>query len=605
MKKITHIFRLLFLVFIITSCSQDFLDKKPLDKFSDADVWNDPALIETFVNDMYYNFGNPFDIDMIACYVDESHFTPDWGVRNFNNSLLTPDEIPGWQTSWFGDNTIGKRWQPLYKSIRAANIFFSKIGDIEADDQDLIDRLTGEAHFARAYFYHNLVALYGGVPLIIEPYGLDDEFTVPRSSYADCIDFIVSELDKAANLLPESHSSANEGRATEGAALALKARVLLYAASDLHNNNSLFSGFSNPELLGYTSGDATARWTAAKNAAKAVIDMGIYSLHGPEPANAEEATQNYVEYFTSMGSSEDIFLKHYLTKGYSYEGWSNSMPGLFCGPNGYHNWGNNCPIGALVDDYEMADGTKFDWNNPAHKADPYGIFGGQRRDPRFYANVLFDGAKWRARPTDVANIDPVGIIQTGKWQLSADENDVRHGLDTRSGPIEDWNGSYTGYYSRKGIDPTIDAQFEFQNVPFRWIRLAEVYLNYAEACLELGEEGEARKYINMIRKRAGMPETNESGAALKARYRNERRIELCYEEHRFYDVRRWVIANEVYVDANGIEVIYPWDGGKTDEQPTYAPKFFENRAWDNKAYFFPIYRNEMNRNDQLVQNPGY
>ncbi len=600
MRNIKNIFRLLLLIVVMASCSEDFLDKKPLDEFSEVDVWSDPALITTFVNQMYREIGSSFDIDLQACYVDEAHFTPDWGVSNFNRSLITVDEIPGWETDWFGQATIQRLWGPMYKAIRASNIFFSKIDDVEFDDAELKNKLTGEAHFWRAYYYYYLTSLYGGVPIITEPYGLADEFTVARNTYEECINYIVADLDAAASLLGDVQSDG--GHATKGAALTLKSKVLLYAASDLHNTD-VFPSYSNKELIGYTGGDRTARWQAAKAAAKAVIDLGTYSLYKPNPATPEEATQNLITYFTSKGEEEDIFVRFFLPK--TDEGWSNINPGLHSGPNGYHNWGNNCPLGNIVDDYEMADGTPFSWENPEHKADPYGLFDGQKRDPRFYASVLYDGAKWRPRPVDVANIDPVGIIQTGAWELSADPTDLRFGLDTRNGPIEDWNGGRSGYYMRKFIDQTVDAQFTRQDVPWRFMRLGEVYLNYAEACIELGEDAEARKYINMLRKRAGMPDITESGDALKARYRNERRIELAFEEHRFFDVRRWVIGEVGNADATKIDVKYKWENGATATQPVYEPKVFEERIWEDKCYFFPIKRDEINKNDLLINNPGY
>ncbi len=602
MKKIKYLLGLLILTGLAISCSEDFLDKKPLDQFSEVDVWNDPALIETFVNNYYRELGHSYDIDMLSSYVDETHFTADWGVSNFVKSLLTPDQIPGWQEDWFGQGTIQKLWGPLYKDIRATNIFLNKIDEAPFDDQEWKDRLTGETYFWRAFYYHYLTALYGGVPIIKDPYGLSDKFTVARDSYEDCINFIVEDLDKAASLLPDSYSGDNVGRATKGAALTLKARVLLYAASDLHNSYTP-SGYSNPELIGYVGGDRAARWRAARDAAKAVIDMGMYSLYAPDPASQEEATQNYIDYFTSKSADEDIFVRYYLQK--TDEGWDNYHPGLHNGPNGYHNWGNNTPLVNLVEDFEMADGTPFSWDNAEQSQDPYGLFGGQKRDPRFYANILYEGAQWRARPTDAATIDPLGVIQVGTWQLSSDPENLRHGLDTRLGPIEDWNGGYTGYYMRKFIVRDIDAQFTRQEVPWRYMRLGEVYLNYAEACIELGEEGEALKYINMIRKRAAMPEINASGQALKDAYRHERRIELMFEEHRFFDVRRWVIGEIGYKDAVKVVVYYPWENGQTVTQPDYSTEVFEDRDWKPKAYFFPIYREEMNKNELLIQNPGY
>ena len=612
MKNFKHIFKVLLLVgLLLPSCSKDFLNTKPLGEFSEVDVWKDPALTQTFINDIYRKLGIPFDIDMIACYVDEAEFTPDWGVSDFNNCLLTPDQIPGWTTGWFGQNTVLMTWNNLYKSIRACNIFFQKINQVKFDNSTLIDgktlkdRMTGEVHFLRAYFYHELTSLYGGVPIISKACSLTDEFKVPRDTYADCIKFIVADCDTAASLLPEVESGDNNGRATKGAALALKSRVLLYAASDLHNKVSdIFPGYSNPELLGYTSGNQQDRWQAAKDAAKAVIDMGLYSLYKANPAPGDSVAQNYNELFISKSTSEDIFVRFFTPKTGQQEGWDGYNSGLFCGPNGYHNWGNNTPTEELVDAFEMADGTPFDWNNPAEAYQPY-----KNRDPRFYADILYEGAHWRKRPTDVQGIDPVGIIQVGTWKkwdaTTGDTVDVC-GLDTRKGPIESWNGGYTGYYLRKFIDPTVDAQYFTQDVPWRYFRYTEVLLNYAEACIELGEDAEARTYLNMIRHRAGMPDITESGDALLQRYRNERRVEMCYEEQRFFDVRRWVIGPDAYHPMHAAIVVYELQPDhSTATIPTITPKVYQIRAWDDKAYFFPIMRDEMNRNDQLIQNPGY
>ena len=180
------------------------------------------------------------------------------------------------------------------------------------------------------------------------------------------------------------------------------------------------------------------------------------------------------------------------------------------------------------------------------------------------------------------------------------------GLDSRNGPIEPFNGGYTGYYLRKFIDPSVAGQYSGQNVPWRYFRYGEILLNYAEACIALGEDGEAQSYINMIRKRAGMPDITESGEALRDRYRHERRIELAMEENRFYDVRRWVLGPEAYVSATGVNVLYKLNPDKTTATiPTIMPIVIQERSWLDKAYFFPIMRDEMNKNDKLIQNPGY
>lgn len=196
-------------------------------------------------------------------------------------------------------------------------------------------------------------------------------------------------------MLPVVQSGENNGRATKGAALALKARVLLYAASDLHNT-SVFPAFSNPELLGYTDANRTARWQAAKEAAKAVIDMNAYSLYQATPALNDNIAKNYEDIFIKKGTVEDIWVRFYTP---TTIGNDNNLS-LINAPNGYGGQSNNVPTGNMVDAFEMNDGTKFDWNNPTHSALPY-----TNREPRFYAYILFEGAKWTTRPQTTIGID--------------------------------------------------------------------------------------------------------------------------------------------------------------------------------------------------------
>ncbi len=612
MKQILKIFIILLIAGMTSSCEKDFLKLDPLSDYSDAAVWNDPALIETFVNNIYRNaLGWPYAIERLSDYVDESHFTPDWDVTNFNKSLITSDGLMGWEVSWATPHTLHFRWAPLYSNIRACNIFFEKTEGVDfSEDQGEVDRMKGEVHFLRAYTYHYLAALYGGVPIIDIAYGLSDEFEVARSTYEETMNFIVADLDAAAALLPTEGAKA--GQATQGAALHLKARALLYAASDLHHDQASYApGFGNPELLGYTGGSQASRWQAAKDAAAAVMTLngGMYGLVNDNPAPSDDIAQNFVDYFISYGyENEDILLQYFTPK--TDENWDGYNPALYCGPNGYHNWGNNVPLGELVDDYEMADGTSFDWSNPVHQADPY-----TGREARFYATILYEGASWRVRPSDVQGIDPWNKIQVGHvYDMSGGM--IVPGVDTRSGPIEDWNGGKSGYYVRKFVDMSVDPQYVKQDIPFRHFRYAETLLNYAEACIELGEDGEAQTYLNMIRRRAGQPDITATGAALRDAYRHERRIEMAYEDQRFWDVRRWVIGPDAYHQTHAVDVRYETDqaatnyrqaDGSTWGSPIFAEKELggDARAWLDKAYFFPIMRDEMNKNSQLIQNPGY
>ena len=206
-------------------------------------------------------------------------------------------------------------------------------------------------------------------------------------------------------------------------------------------------------------------------------------------------------------------------------------------------------------------------------------------------------------PADVKEIDPVGkvIIRSvetapGVWTP---------GLDTRDGPIEDWNGGYSGYYLRKFVDPTVVHEYAAaggnQEAPWHFFRYGEILLNYAEACIGLGEEDEAKTYLNMLRTRAGMPAITETGQALVDRYRNERRVELVFEQHRYFDIRRWMIAPQAMGrNANGIVISQP-----LRDRCTYTRNKIQDRAWNDKMYFLPIILDEINRNQDLVQNPLY
>ena len=597
MKRIYYTIAIALIFIGAASCEKDFLNQKPLDKYAEDAVWSDPGLAQSFVNNIYFGIPHGFSLIMMSSMVDETMLVHGFGTANVTNSLITPSDL-----SIFGDpfwtRQGGMNWSYKYEFVRAANVFFENIDKVPFDKPEDRASMKGEVYFLRGYLYHDLVSMYGGVPLIKKAYGLKDNFEVPRNTYAECIDYITSQLDSAAALLPLIQSGINKGRATKGAALALKARVLLYAASDLYNSNAAWANGANKELVGYVGGDRTARWQAAKNAAKAVIDLGVYSLYQPgTPATPEEATKKYANIFLSKETSEDIYVRYFTPR--TDEGWAGYNPGLYQSPNGWHGWGGNTPIGQMVDSYEMADGTKFSWSNPAQMATPYA-----NRDPRFYASINYEGAVWRPRPLDVAPKDPVGIIQTGYYKKP--DGSTQAGLDTRNGGIEEWNGTFTGYYMRKFIDPTVNAQFIKQDLPWRHIRYSEILLNYAEACIGLGQEAEAKTYINMLRSRVGMPAVTESGQALVDRYQNERRIELAFEDHRFFDVRRWLIAPEAYATAKGVRIDGTMDAsGAIQPARTYSIITAQSRNWNPRFYFLPITLDEMNRNKKLVQNPLY
>ena len=625
MKKLNlfYAIALLAIVLLPLSCKDNFLDTKPLDKISSSATWADGPLSQAFVYNVYSFFGyGGFEEQALAGISDEAMFTH--AGRNIN-TFTEGSESPG-SLSWMSPTY---EWNRMYLAIRQANIALENLPKATFTDTELRDRLLGESHFLRAYYYHQLLRYYGGVPLIDRPYGLNEDYSIARSTFEECVNFIVADLDQATNLLdgkPETN-----GRASKLSAMALKARVLLYAASDLHDaataqsKSSALAGYSDIALVAYTGGDRTARWQAAQAAAKAVLDAGAgYKLDLTAPVSADEGKQNYVS--IAMGGQSaigdpaaavELILQRTHTAEFTQEdNWplGGIHYGINNGPNGYHNWAGNTPIQQLVDDYEMMDGSKFDWNNPQHKADPYA-----NRDPRFYATVLYDGAGWKPRPSDVAGLDPANQIQTGYYDDGS--GGLLNGIDTRESSVENWNGSRTHYYTRKFIDadPGLpDNQSNAQTIPWPFIRYTEMALNYAEASIELGQEGLTRDWINKIRFRAGMPAINDAGDALKQRLRNERRVELAYEEHRYHDGRRWMIGDKLGSGVKAINVTAALKPGKTPLSPyrhdktvyDYTYTVYDNtenetRVWNDKMYYRPISRDEINRNDKLKQNPGY
>lgn len=606
----------LIAVLFINSCNDDFVNTQPLDQLAETAVWTDGSLAEAFVSEIYAGLGNGgFDEQMLASLTDETMFThPGRGITTITESRSNPAD-----NGWI-NGTLS--WGNMYSRIRAANLALRQLETPQFTNPTLVDRLKGEAKFMRAYYYQQLLRYFGGVPIVDKPFALDDtDFLSVRNTYEECVNFIVKDCDEAAVLLDGKTLVA--GRATKAAALALKSRVLLYAASDLHDiptakaKSSVISAYAKPELVGYVSGDRKARWEKARDAAKAVVDLpGFgFQLGLAAPAAQADAVNNYRNASLSQnGGEKELILARYFINAKQENG---GRQGLFNGPNGYHNWAGNTPIQLMIDDYEMMDGSKFDWTNPTHAAAPY-----TNRDPRFYASILYDGAGWKPRTSDVAAKDPANQIQTGTYEVMNGASKVPHfGLDTRKSTVEDWNGSYTGYYVRKFVDPNpgIVDQNTWQQIPWPTLRYTEAVFNYAEALIELGDDATARTWLNKIRFRAGMPALTESGDALKQRFRNEKRIEMYLEEQRYHDTRRWMIApTTLGRKANGININGTLKAGKNVALYKYDPtnydytyKVFEidpgkeNRAWLDKQYYLPIHRDEMNRNNKLVQNPGY
>ncbi len=614
---------LLVLLIGVTSCSDDYLNTTPLDRIASNTTWQDGALSQAFVFNVYSFLGyGGFEEQGLSSISDEAMFTH--AGRNIN-TFTEGSETPG-SLAWMSPTY---EWNQMYLAIRQANVALANLPTATFKDTELRDRLLGETHFLRAYYYHQLLRNYGGVPLVDRPYALKEDYSIARSTLAETVDFIVADLDRATELLQDQPEG--PGRASRISAQALKARVLLHVASDLFDGptvkaqSDVFASYPTIELVAYPSGDRAARWRAARDAAAGVLaDMSGYKMDLSAPVSPQEGRDNYIA--LAMGgksavadpaaAADQIFIRTLTPEFQQESNWplGGLHYGINNGPNGYHNWAGNTPIQQLVDDYEMMDGTSFDWDNPAHADRPY-----ENRDPRFYGTILHDASEWKPRPSDVAGLDPEDEVQTGFYDDG--KGGTVNGLDTRASPVENWNGSRTHYYNRKFIDPNPaldDNQSNTQVLPWPFIRYTEVALIFAEASYHLGDQDAARLWLNRIRFRAGMPAVDDAGPALLARIVNERRVELAYEEHRLYDGRRWLMGELLGRPIEAVNVRGRLKAGKQALTPyrfdrevyDYDYTIFinndnESRVWQDKMYFRPISRDEINRNNLLVQNPGY
>lgn len=568
---------------MLASCA-DILDKKPLTEISDNDLWSDPALLKAFVNSRYNQVGVNGAESMQSSIVDETELTWLRGCETHNFARLSPTDLGRMNGAWWGwDN---RSWSTKWTNISNCNIFFERVDNVGFTDETEKTKLVGQVRFIRAFEYWDLIARWGAMPIITKSFSINDREEIvgqKRNTYKECIDFLVSELDQAAKELPANWSGDDYGRATSVAALALKSRILLYAASPLMNEDVKI-----PEV-GYTTPEPD-RWQKAAKAATEALDAAqtagyeLYNLNGDPSKNyqlifMDNTAANKETLFARMGTS-------------SADGESISSCDQYNNPNGYGGWGGNCPLQELVDAYEVVkDGvaSKFDWNNPEEKANPYA-----NRDPRFYATILYDGAKWMTRNVETYfDVDNNGTIIGG-------------GKDTKFGN-DSWNASPTGYNMKKFMDEGY-ALNSWNFCARNWIhlRMAELYLNKAEALYHIGDEEGAREVLKPVRQRAGMPAVTATGADLLEAIKNERRIEFAFEEHRYFDVRRWKEAPKYFgstVHAITIKK-YP-DGKKTYEVDKLRSDVGGDRKWDDKMYWLPIPKSEMDKNPNLVQNPGY
>lgn len=545
------------IAFTLSSCN-GFLDREEdsfIDKTATFDSYNRTKQYLTYTYTLLPDGLNRFSREaMLASATDDAEFAIESAeIQQLNNgswnALNNPDDV--WNRYFSGIS----KCCTLLENTNHVNLDISRLDpdkQVEyANSLKDIRMWRAEARFLRAYFHFELLKRYGPIPIVTSTLSINGNYeNTPRPTMKEVVDFIAKECDIAADTLeltPWRNVNDAFGRATKGAALALKSRLLLYAASPLYVDFGDTNEANKPTDV--------ALWKSAADAAKAVIDLNQYEL-----------ASSYADLFKNdFQNKEYIFVRRYAANS-DFE--KSNFPVSFGGKGGTN------PSQNLVDDYEMLDGTPFDWNDPAKAAQPF-----ENRDARLGATILMNMAPFK-----------------GKKVATYPE-----GADASPNP----NATKTGYYLRKFLNEDVNIQTGGSSsghvVPL--FRLAEIYLNYAEALNECDPTNpDIALYLNKVRNRASLPNVSAlSQEQMRAVIQHERRVELAFEEHRSWDVRRWKIASSTLgAPLMGVQIERKPLGGYT-----YMPVKVEQRVFQPKMYWYPIPQSEVLKLKQWKQNNGW
>lgn len=595
MKKIIYIFLTGF--FILVSCSEDLLDRKPLDMVSDAQVWGDQVLIDLYLTNVYLQ---------MPILLNETP-NQDWASsEDWNGPFIINEISDECKRNWiFGQASYIKNsgirvnggilewWEKSYTAIRTLNEFIMRMPDAPVEEGFRTRRLA-EARFLRAYNYFSMVKRYGGVPLITEPQPIDaseEELYRKRDKEQVIYDFVISEMTAIADDLPvKGQDNYVYGRPTKHTAQALKCRAALYAGS--------VAQFGTVQLDGIVgiSTPASNYYQIAYDAATEIINSGVYELYDAD----NDKVVNFKNVFLVEDNSEVIWAKLHdnVQRNLGGNGWIWDF--FQCPkPHGWNAGNQSAPYLEMAEEFEYVDGTPGALNRAAIQTGVWSIdeiWG--NRDPRFYATIWTQNTPWQGTLVDFHNGIrlPDGTIET---------SGAYEGVPAKGNQMVD-NSFGTGFGVMKYLDERKSNMGERATSGTDWqlFRYAEILLNYAEAAFELGKTDDALNAVNQIRSRAGI-------AALTSVDRNkiyhERKVELAFEGHRYWDLRRWHLAeDELNINRSGLRYILDYETEKfqvqvidridgTTENPRFLP---EN-------YYFPITTGRTGNNPNLVENPGY
>lgn len=587
---------------IMMSCTDSYLDKTPDEDMTLDEVFQERNYTEAYLSNVYSYLpleltmawhswmGRDLNLNPFVGAADEMEMSWNTPYNQFMNS-------GAWSAADSGISAPAFWWW-YYEAIRTANIFLENVHKTPMNEEDK-NRWVGEAYFLRAFYHFMLFRVYGPIPLMSKSVDTDEDFSkYNRRPVEEVVQFILDDCDRAYPLLDIKVTSDKYGRVTSAAVLALKSRLLLYAASPLFNGNSDYVNFKDAEGRNmFPVSYDKQKWRLAADAAKRCIDEVEAAGYKLYYAESGDPMESYAKLFLVRHNSEVLFARN-SGEGYNFE--------QLCTASGQGGWSGLNPTQNLIDAYEMQDNglspiTGYEGGKPvinpasgyvekgfAADAHPKGYYPAGThnmfvgRDPRFYASINFNGQQWRGRRLE--------FFSTG--------------LDRGSGP----DFPSTGYLLRKFSNETVNIpQGKWELMTWIYFRLGEIYLNYAEALNEIdGPVSDVYTYVNAIRRRAGMPNlpAGLNQEEMRERIRHERRIELAFETHRYFDCHRWKIAGTT---DNGPIYGLNRHAGTSLEDPTFYDRVVvENRVFETpKHYLWPIQQYELDRVPWLTQNPGW
>ncbi|MFV0469639.1 MAG: RagB/SusD family nutrient uptake outer membrane protein [Dysgonomonas sp.] len=571
---------------VLSSCDDSFLDTTSTNYITDDAVWTNAVTTQLFVSEVYNRtLSGPLYNMSEGCnnwYSFDHAFTDDMGIAltSLNEFSFTASNIPQY---------VRGRWDSCYANIRRTNLALGKIPESTVLSDAEKERYEGDMYFMRALNYLELWRFWGGVPLITKALNrFTDDVFYERSTSEETFQLIINDLDSAEMRLPKrSAMSASEyGRATKGAAAGFKVVAYLHAAGVL---------------------DKKYYENAAQEAEKFILPTGdLYNEYTLFTAGGSDPATNFANLFLEdyEGNAEVIFDVQYKNPVRTQRGYQTIAAPGYPGVGSDYGWGFSNPSQMIVDAFEMKDGTTFDWNNATEAADPY-----KNRDARFYASVLYNGLVWKDSTLSLSSNRYIKDA-SGRWKKVTDN--LPNGLYSSKSEC-----TKTGYFIRKHQKESVicGAKNRYTNMDGEGgnlivLRYAEILLSYAEAKNEVsGPDATVYEAVNAVRKRAGQPDL-PSGLdylEMQKRIRNERRVELAFENKRYFDIIRWK-AGEEYLNQPfyGMNITYEL----VDNVPVARYNkfvYFQKKFDPNKNYLFPIPQQAINQNYKLAghQNPGW